>query len=216
MTTGDALREYGRLLAAWPGLVSRTERSRVDGLIEDSLALLPFLGEAESVVDVGSGGGMPGIPLRIARPGLRVTLIESDARKAAFLVHACAVLGLDVEVRAERAEDYGRGESRERFDLAVSRALASLPVVAELCLPLLRVGGRMLAMKAEAARGEELAAGGAALAVLGGGPPVVRPASSGARPGGVVVEAPKLRATPDAYPRRAGVPARRPLASDAG
>src|SRR5215472_8495680 len=134
---------YARLLGSWPGLVS----GPAEPLVEDCLVLLDHLGEARSLVDVGSGGGMPGLPLKIARPELRVALVEADRRRAAFLVHAAAELGLDVEVVAQRAEVAGRGRWRESFDLAACRALASLPVVAELCLPLVRVGGRMLAMK---------------------------------------------------------------------
>ncbi|TMC05845.1 MAG: 16S rRNA (guanine(527)-N(7))-methyltransferase RsmG [Chloroflexi bacterium] len=193
--------EYARLLETWPGLVSGPAAP----LVEDCLALLDHLGDARSVVDVGSGGGMPGIPLKIARPGLRVVLVEADQRKAAFLVHAAARLELDVEVVAERAETAGRGALREAFDAAVCRALAPMPVLAELCLPFVRAGGRLLAMKAQV---EEAAA---AIELLGGGPAAVVPAPSSARERGVVVVVPKLRPTPDAYPRRPGLPARRPL-----
>src|SRR5690348_7944690 len=93
---------YTRMLAGWPGLIGRGEDAAA--LIEDSLVLLPHLGEASTLVDVGSGGGMPGIPLALARPELRVTLIEADARKAAFLEHAAARLGLDLTVLNQRAE----------------------------------------------------------------------------------------------------------------
>jgi 16S rRNA (guanine527-N7)-methyltransferase len=174
-------------------------------LIEDSLVLLDHLGDAGTVIDVGSGGGMPGLPLKLARPQLSVTLLEADRRKAAFLVHAAATLGVEVEVVAERAETAGRGGLRERFDVACCRALAAMPVLAELCLPFVRVGGRLLAMKGEV----EPAA--AALSALGAGPPVVHPAPSAGRARGRVVEVPKLRPTPPAFPRRPGVPNRRPL-----
>jgi 16S rRNA (guanine527-N7)-methyltransferase len=166
-----------------------------------------LLGDARAVVDVGSGGGMPGLPLAIARPELRVTLLEADRRRAAFLVHAAARLDLDVRVVAERAETAGRGPLREAFDVAVCRALAPMPVLAELCLPLVRVGGRLLAMKAQ----PEDAAG--AIAELGGGPASVLPAPSAARQRGVVLEVPKVAPTPAAYPRRPGVPSRRPLST---
>src|SRR5215472_13345727 len=188
--------EFARLLAAWPGMVSGPPGP----LVEDCLVLLDHLGDARSVVDVGSGGGMPGIPLKIARPDLRVVLVEADKRKAAFLVHAAAQLELDVEVVAERAEIAARGPWREAFDVAVCRALAPMPALAELCLPFVRVGGRLLAMKAQV---EEA---GEAIAVLGGGPAEIVPAPSAARERGVVVAVPKLAATPDAYPRRPGLP----------
>jgi hypothetical protein len=113
------LAEYARLLAGWPGLIARGQDPAA--LVEDSLSLLPHLEGVERLVDVGSGGGMPGLPLKLARPRLQVTLIESDRRKAAFLEQAAARLGLEVEVRAERAEDAGRGPLRESFDAASIR-----------------------------------------------------------------------------------------------
>jgi 16S rRNA (guanine527-N7)-methyltransferase len=201
--SADLLARYTALLGAWPGLVSGPPGP----LVDDCLVLLDHLGGARSLVDVGSGGGMPGLPLKAVRPDLAVTLLEADRRKAAFLVDAAARLGLAVDVVPERAEVAGRGSLRETFDLAVCRALAPMPVVAELCLPLVRVGGRLLAMKG---RVEEA---GAAIAALGGGPPAVLPAPSAARERGVVVAVPKVAPTPTAYPRRPGVPGRRPLAS---
>lgn len=201
MARGPELAAYVRLLREWRGLTAGDP----EGLVADSLVLLDHLGPAGSLVDVGSGGGMPGIPLALARPDLRVTLLEADRAKAAFLVRACAVLGLGCEVVAERAEDAGRGRLRESFDLAVCRALAAMPVLAELCLPLVRVGGRLLAMKAE------VEPAGEAIALLGGGEPRLIPAPSRARQRGMLVEVVKLRPTPGAYPRRAGVPKRRPL-----
>src|SRR5216684_8020594 len=123
MSVNDSkLAELARLISEWPGLVSRPAAE----LIEDSLVLLDHLGEATRLVDVGAGGGLPGLPLKIARPGLSVTLVEADQAKAAFLIRACAALGLrEVEVVARRAEDVGRDPSyRESFDVAVARALA--------------------------------------------------------------------------------------------
>jgi len=104
------------MISEWPGLVARAGPA----LIEDCLVLVPHLGAARKVVDVGSGGGLPGIPLKIVRPDLELTLIEADQEKAAFLVHACARLGLDgVEVVARRAEEAGHDPRlREAFDLA--------------------------------------------------------------------------------------------------
>ena len=194
------------MIGEWHGLVAGSP----DELVADSLVLLDHLGDARTVVDVGSGGGLPGLPLRIARPELAVTLVESDQAKAAFLVQACARLGLqDVEVVARRAEDVGRDERyRERFDAAVARALAPLPVLAELCLPLVRVGGRLLAQKTEK---EEVEAAMSAIATLGGSLEAVHAAPSAARGSGVVIEVAKVSSTPDSYPRRAGLPKRKPL-----
>ncbi len=199
--------EYVRLLRDWHGLVGRGEDARA--LVEDSLALLPFLGGARTLIDVGSGGGMPGIPLKLAAPALQVTLLEADRRKTAFLAHAAARLGIEIEIAGERAELAGRGSLREHFDVATCRALAPLAVSAELCLPLVRPGGRLLAMTTESDAAGAGATG--ALRVLGGGEPAVHAAPSGLRRRGAVVVVEKIGPTPDGYPRRPGVPARRPL-----
>lgn len=202
--------EYARLLESWSGLLSGPALP----LIEDSLALLSHLEDARTVVDVGSGGGMPGLPLKLARPELKVTLLESDRRKAAFLVHAAARLDLELEVVAERAETAGRGPFRDSFDVAVSRALAGpVSVLLELCLPLVRPGGRLLAMRTagDVEQALELETAAAAAGALGGGRPVLRTAPSAARERGAVLIVPKLSPTPSAFPRRPGIPNRRPL-----
>jgi 16S rRNA (guanine527-N7)-methyltransferase len=194
------------MIAEWPGLVARPDLA----LIEDCLVLVDHLGDARKVVDVGSGGGLPGIPLMLARPDLELTLIEADQAKAAFLVHACAMLGLEgVEIVARRAEEAGHDPRlREAFDVAVARALAPMPVLAELCLGLVRVGGRLLAQKTE---GEDYGAAGHAIEVMGGAIAAVHASPSLARRTGTVVVIDKIRPTPSAYPRRAGVPNRKPL-----
>jgi 16S rRNA (guanine527-N7)-methyltransferase len=204
--TDSKLLELARLISDWPGLTSRPSAE----LIADSLVLLQHLGEGEKVVDVGSGGGLPGLPLKIARPSLSVTLVEADQAKAAFLVRACAALGLrDVQVLARRAEEVGRDRLyRESFDVAVARALAPMPVLVELCLPLVRVGGRLLAQKTES---EDVDGAARAIDVLGGALNRVAGAPSPARGSGTVVIVDKVRPTPAAYPRRPGVPARRPI-----
>ncbi|GAC1657590.1 MAG: 16S rRNA (guanine(527)-N(7))-methyltransferase RsmG [Candidatus Dormibacteraceae bacterium] len=196
------------LISEWPGLVARPD----PGLIDDSLVLLEFLPSGPlRLIDVGSGGGLPGLPLRLARPDLTLTLLEANRKKAAFLVQAVARLGLDrVEVLAERAETSGRDPRyRESFDIATARALAAMPVLVELCLPFVRVGGLLLAMKT-AARAEAEAAVNA-IERLGGRLLEVAPAASAARSLGEVVVVRKVRPTPPAYPRRPGVPARRPI-----
>jgi len=194
------------MISAWPGLVAGPAAE----LVEDSLVLLDHLGTARRVIDVGSGGGLPGLPLKLARPDLSMTLLEADHSKAAFLVQACVTLGLrDVDVVARRAEEVGRDPLyREVFDVAVARALAPMPVLVELCLPLVRVGGRLLAQKTEM---EDVGAARHAIEVLGGSLVGSSAAPSGARRKGTVVVVEKVRPTPDAYPRRPGVPARKPL-----
>jgi 16S rRNA (guanine527-N7)-methyltransferase len=200
------LSQLAQMISAWPGLVS----GPAEELVEDSLVLLEHLGEATRVVDVGSGGGLPGLALKIARTDLRVTLIEADQNKAAFLVQACAKLGLpDVEIIAKRAEEAGHEPRlRESFDLAVARALAPTPVLVELCLPLVRVGGRLLAQKTDK---EEAAAAERAIRLLGGSLEAIVAAPSTARRSGTVMIVSKVMPTPAIYPRRAGLPARKPL-----
>src|SRR6266566_6077100 len=200
------LAQLAGMISEWPGLVS----GPADQLIDDALVLLDHLGDAKRLVDVGSGGGLPGLPLKIARPELAVTLVEVDSGKAAFLVQACARLGLvDVEVVARRAEEVGHdARYRESFDVAVARALAPLPVLVELCLPLVRVGGRLLAQKTDK---EEVPAAQRAIELLGGALQSVSPAPSTARATGTIVVIAKVGPTPSRYPRRSGVPARKPL-----
>src|ERR1700686_2037381 len=204
------LLQLARMISEWPGLVSGPAAELDYLLVLDSLVLLDHLGEANSVVDVGSGGGLPGLPLKIVRPGLRLTLVESDQAKAAFLVTACATLGLDgVEGLARRAEDIGRDPRyRETFDVAVARALAPMPVLVELCLPLVRVGGRLLAQKTEH---EDVERAAHAIETLGGGLNDVGGGPSDARHAGTVVIVDKVRSTPSTYPRRPRVPPRKPL-----
>jgi 16S rRNA (guanine527-N7)-methyltransferase len=204
--TDSKLVELARLISEWPGLVS----GAASELVDDSLVLLDHLGDAVSMVDVGSGGGLPGLPLKIARPQLSVTLVEADQAKAAFLVRACAALGLrEVQVLARRAEEVGRDPLyRESFDVAVARALAPMPVLAELCLPLVRVGGRLLAQKTET---EDVAGAQRAIAVMGGKLDRVVAAPSPARRSGTIVIVDKIQPTPPAYPRRPGIPSRKPI-----
>lgn len=173
--------------------------------IVDSLTLLEVAAPApgSSLVDVGSGAGLPGVPMAVLRPDLAVTLLEADARRAGFLIHAAGLLGLGtVTVVAARAEAYGRlPPGREGFDLAVSRATAPPAVLCELALPLVRLGGRLAALVGDA---PAAAAACARAAELCGGAPPQAPA-----PGVLVVG--KQSPTPPRLPRREGVPNRRPL-----
>ncbi len=173
-----------------------------DKLILGSLLVLDayrFTG-AERVADVGSGGGLPGIPLKLALPELSLCLVESDQRKAEFLRDAVVALNLtDVEVQAKRAEEIGREERhREAYDVVVTRAAAKAPTAAEYCLPLVRPGGMMLAL----ARYKDWDLARRAIGQLGG-------RLDGERSGVVAVS--KLHPTPDQFPRRAGAPGKRPL-----
>ena len=194
------------MIEAWPGLVSGPAAD----LIDDSLVLLDFLGDARKIVDVGSGGGLPGLPLKLRRSDLYLTLVEADQSKAAFLVETAARLRLTgVDVVPTTAEEIGQDPGyRESFDAAVARALAPMPILAELCLPLVRIGGRLLAQKTEE---EDVAQANRAISLLGGTMESVSPAKSRVRRKGTVVIVRKVAATPLLYPRRPGIPRRKPL-----
>jgi len=153
--------------------------------------------------DIGSGGGIPGLVLALLRADLRVTLIESDQRKAGFLVHAAAICGsTNTDVLAERAEVVGRDPAhRCAYDLVTSRATASSPVLIELGLPLLRVGGRLAALVRDAA--SEVSLCRVAAQLCGGATPTALAPN--------VLGVDKIAETPELYPRRVGVPRRKPL-----
>lgn len=184
----------------------------------DSLTCLraaPF-GRGARVADVGSGAGLPGVALAIARGDLRVTLVEATAKRCEFLNHVVERLGLErVEVACLRAEEAGRQDDyRESYDVVVSRAVARIAVLAEYALPLTRVGGVFLAQKGPRAETEVEEAAGA-IETLGGRVQASErfqlPEGGGSR---VVVVIGKESPTPARYPRRPGVPAKRPLGLD--
>ena len=223
--TRERFRRYLELLLEWTpraGLTAVTDPQQVQRRhFGESLALLVVLREAgvllpgvdTSVVDVGAGAGLPGLPMRIVEPGLRLTLLESNVRRCRFLEQAVEELALEgVSVLPRRAEDAGRDAAlRASFDLAVARAVAPLPVLVEYALPLLRRGGLLAAPKGSRG-GAELEQASGAIAALGGvaEPPRALPLPPGAPPQQVLLV--RRSGELDArYPRRAGVPARRPL-----
>jgi 16S rRNA (guanine527-N7)-methyltransferase len=185
-------------------------------LIVDSLTPLPGVDLAPAggrVIDIGTGAGLPGIPLAIARPELRFSLIEATGKKAEFLRHVIQSLSLpNVTVLQERAEAVGQDPAhRQRYTIAVSRAVGPMPVVLEYSLPLLEVGGRMLAMKGPKAE-QELEASGDAMEKLGAGELAVIDAYPESFDNDlVIVSIVKDRPTPKAYPRLPGVPKKDPL-----
>jgi 16S rRNA (guanine527-N7)-methyltransferase len=157
------------------------------------------------VVDVGAGGGSPGIPLASARPDLRIDLLEAQRRKCDFLDRAVAPFP-NVRVVCARAEEHGRREGREAYGAAVAQALAPPPTALEWCLPLVREGGRVVLL----AGAVDLEGAAAAAEAVGGGRPELVPLPGSERRSLLVVT--KVAATPDRFPRRPGVARKRPLA----
>ncbi len=182
----------------------------------DALAALPLLDAAapRRAVDLGSGGGVPAIPLALARADVEWVMVDSVGKKASVLREFVARLGLaNATVLSERAEALGRDpRHRERHDVVTARACASLPVLVELALPLVAVGGRLLAWKGPLVDGDdEVRRGRAAIGQLGGGRLRIEPAGADALGGHTFVTVPKDRPTPPRFPRRPGEPSRRPL-----
>ncbi len=203
---------YYAMLADWNTRVNLTAITEPEDVAKkhflDSLAAEPYLKQGASVADVGTGAGFPGVPLLILRPDLNVTLIDSLQKRLVFLEAVLKELKLNAELVHARAEDAGQNPKyREMFDVALTRAVSALPVLCELTLPLVKVGGKSIAYKGESA--EELAASANALAVLHATAERVSiPSDYGARELVIVT---KSEATPKQYPRKAGTPAKKPL-----
>ena len=192
------------------------EDERIDRHDLDSAATLAqgLLGENARVIDVGTGAGFPGMPLLILRPDLQMTFLDALQKRIAFLNDALARLGLRAQTLHARAEDAARMEAhRERYDAAVSRAVASSAVLQELTLPFVRTGGLAIAWKGPGVQ-DELTAARRAAFVLGGTVRAVVPAPVPGRDDWqhVLLLTDKTGKTPKAYPRRAGTPGKKPLA----
>ena len=216
----SAFAQYSQELIAW------NQRGNLTRIVEpeeiavkhflDSLSVCQVLSDLPpdfSLIDVGSGAGFPGLPLKIARPDIRLTLLESTGKKTAFLQHLVDTLNLtNVTVLTARAEEAGQQPAyREQYDVAVARAVAALPTLAEYTLPLVKVGGLVIAQKGQEPTAE-IEAAGKALAILGG---QLKEILSVTVPGLdatrhlVVIN--KVNPTPQPYPRRPGLPAKRPI-----
>jgi 16S rRNA (guanine527-N7)-methyltransferase len=214
-----SLEQYENMLLEWNQRVNLTairepEDVRTKHFLDSLTALLVMRDSpAEKLIDVGTGAGFPGLPLKIVCPSIQLTLVESVGKKARFCRQVAETLGLEnVQVVQERAEALGQSSMhRERYDWAVARAVASMPVLAEYLLPLVKVGGRMLAMKGESGPSEAHNAE-VAFRLLGGRLrqifPVMLPGVAEER---YLVVVDKYAATPTRYPRRVGVPSKKPL-----
>jgi len=183
---------------------------------EDSLTLsdaYDFSKKDISVLDIGTGAGFPGIPLKMVFPNIQLTLLDSVNKKIEFLKHIVEKLGLDgIKIVWARAEDFAT-DNRDKYDVVVCRALAPLAVASELCLPFVKIGGVFLAMKGKNAD-NEIAESKNALSVLGGEIMRVVNVSIGEDPDKIerdIIVIGKKNRTPREYPRKAGIPKKRPL-----
>jgi 16S rRNA (guanine527-N7)-methyltransferase len=215
----EAFAWYSAELREWNNRFNLTAITDPEGIevrhFLDSLTCLLAVGafSGEKVIDLGTGAGFPGLPLKILCPNLHLTLVEATKKKADFCSHIVAGLKLEnVSVVHARAEELGQDPGyRQSHDVAVARAVAPLPVLIEYLLPLLRVGGYAIAQKGETAHSEAQAVEGA-IGILGGQVDRLIPVEL---PGVVetryLIVIKKVAATPEKYPRRTGIPEKRPL-----
>lgn len=207
----EQFQKYFELLVEWNEKMNLTAITDESGValkhFADSLSLLNFVDipQNSSLADVGTGAGFPGVVLKIARPDIKLTLIDSLNKRLVFLGEVCAQLGIEAELIHSRAEDGARDEKlRESFDFAVSRAVARMNVLSEYCLPYVKVGGAFCAMKGAQAN-EEFKESLNAINTLGGKIEnkyfFELPENGGERAIAVVR---KVKNTPQKYPRQSG------------
>lgn len=206
------LEAYAACVRSGPhGLLSTGDLARIDDHIADACAGVPELAGATSIVDVGSGGGLPGIPLALALPDCTVHLVESLGWKAAFLRETLTTLGCEdrVTVHCHRAEDAVEAVGRESIEVGVARAVAAPVIIAEYLSPFVAVGGRIAAWSTRTVAAEPFPV--AAEASLGLGPLRVVDAPSALRADGVLLVWDKVASCDPRFPRRTGVARKRPL-----
>ncbi|MBQ7359453.1 MAG: 16S rRNA (guanine(527)-N(7))-methyltransferase RsmG [Lachnospiraceae bacterium] len=218
-TQMDQFMKYYELLVEWNSFMNLTGITEFEEVMKkhfiDSLSLIKAvdLNESLSVIDVGTGAGFPGLPLKIAFPNLKVTLLDSLAKRIKFLDEVILQLGLtDIETIHGRAEDFAKPDKiREKFDISVSRAVANMTTLSEYCLPFVKEGGRFVSYKSEKLV-EELQTASKAISILGGQVETqvefTLPDSDIYRNLFVIK---KVKKTPGKYPRKAGLPAKEPL-----
>ena len=209
--------DYMKLLLEWNEKINLTAITEEDEIIlkhfVDSLTISKYIKEGNSIVDVGTGAGFPGIPLKIARKDLKVTLVDSLNKRILFLNEVIEKLGLgDIETLHFRAEEFGQNKKyRESFDIATSRAVANLSTLVEYLLPLVKVGGICVCMKGSEIK-EELENSKKAIEILGGEVEQVEefylPGTDIKRS---IVIVKKISSTPKKYPRKPGTPAKVPI-----
>lgn len=210
----EKIAHYYHVVSEWNARVNLTAitgtRDFLVKHVADSLWLTRYALLEGKVADVGTGAGFPGLLLKIYCPQLELTLIDSSGKRVEFLRHCCARLGIEAEIVQARAETLGHSPLRESFNWVVARALAKMPVLAEYCLPLTRRGGYFVAYKGQDGQREQAEAD-PAVRLLGGKKDMVKAYTL---PGGenrTLLFVKKETSTPDRYPRRPGIPAKRPL-----
>lgn len=213
----EQFQTYMELLLEWNEKMNLTAITDPQEVVEkhflDSLTLLTWdkLKQGAKVIDVGTGAGFPGIPLKIMRPDIDLTLLDGTQKRLNFLGEVCTALKLSARRVHKRAEEAGLDKTmRERYDLAVARAVASLPVLAEYCLPLIKMKGHFIAMKGPGAA-EELKEAANALEILGSGDPQLLSLTLPDGEERSLVICQKLRFTPKGYPRHGGTILKHPL-----
>lgn len=209
--------EYKNLLKSWNQKFNLTaiedDKEIIIKHFIDSLTIYTYIKDrGTNLIDIGTGAGFPGIPIKIVCPELEVSLLDSLEKRVKFLNNVIDSLNIKgISAAHGRAEDYGRNPNyRESFDIAVARAVASLPVLLEYCIPFVKPGGLFISMKGSNL--EELSDSGKALELLGAKVEevneLVLPFSDSKRS---IIIIRKLRHTPTKYPRKAGKPSKDPL-----
>lgn len=215
----DQFVKYSELLKNWNNKINLTAITEDKQIFikhfADSLQIykFPFLKTAKRVIDVGTGAGFPGLPMKIAKPDLDVTLLDSLNKRINFLNEVISELELEkITTVHSRAEDLSRDKKyREKYDAAVSRAVANLAVLTELCIPYVKQGGYFVALKGPAVT-EEIAEAEKAISVLGGKLEMVIPvkiSNTDLQHNIVVIK--KIKGTPPQYPRKAGAISKLPI-----
>lgn len=207
-------------LLEWNSRFNLTAIRDVEGIrvrhFLDSLTCLLAMDQhnpPESLVDIGTGAGLPGIPLKIVFPDMQLTLVESVQKKAGFCEHVVNLLRLrDVEVLATRAEELGQDpRHRERYQVATARAVAGMPTLVEYLLPLTKVGGRVIMQKGKSAAEEAQASRNAIRLMGGNNTGLIRVELPGVEGERFIVTVDKVNKTRPEFPRRTGIPARQPI-----
>ena len=228
----DQFRRYRDLLIEWSSSVNLTAVKAPDAIVEQlfirSLRIAVPAGgsvstagwfEGRRIIDIGSGAGIPGLPLKLALPDAEVTLLESNRKKCDFMEHVVADLGLSgVSVLKLRAEEAAHLEDhRENYDLATARSVAKLSVLAEYALPFLSLGGVAVLPKGPDQDAVQSESDEASLAadMMGAAPAIIQPvAHPGTSQTDHIIYWLKVQSTPDKYPRRPGIPAKRPITAE--